>query len=153
MWHYQWKWPCATICWHFTVNHHAVFLLKTARTPQSLKLILRCLNLLMGTTFLRHTIAGWLTRYIVAYTWRHSLEWLSLFSMFTTAITQHMRNLLNTNVKSARCCGLHFLLGVWLFILWFSGYDTVQSGRLLPTFRETILYLLESRSEPKISWM
>ena len=47
MWHYQWKWPCGTVCWHFTANHHAVFLLKTAGI-QSLQTNFTVLEYLTG---------------------------------------------------------------------------------------------------------
>jgi hypothetical protein len=125
--HYQWKWPCATICWHFTVYHLAVFLLKTAGYNLS-QLILRRLNFLMGTTFWRHTIAGWLTRYKMVYMWRHSLEWLGSFSKFAPAITPHKRLLCNADVKTAKCWGstsffrhvmIHILvLWLWHRIIW-----------------------------------
>jgi len=138
--YYQWKWPGATICWHFTVNHHAVFLLKTAMDT-ILATNFTVLEFLMGTTFLRRTIAGWLTRYIVVYMWRHSLEWLGSFSKLATTITPHERDIFNITVKTARCWRFQIFLDVWWFTLWFSGYDTVQSGRLLPTFQTTILYL------------
>jgi hypothetical protein len=123
------------LTFHSIVYQHALLLLTKARTL-SLLPILRCLNFLMGKTFLRHTIAGWLTRYIMVYMWRHSLEWLSSCATLAPAITQHKRDFLNKNAKTTKFWGLHFFLRAWWFILCFSGYDTVQSGRLLPAFQE-----------------